>query len=208
MVMIPLMVNLSDKKVLIFGGGTVGARKARFFSPEADVTIISRSFSAVCDELPVRTVERDLSNASDADLAGMIAGAFIAIAATPDAALNDRIGSICHANGVLFNNAYGETGDILIPSVIRGKHFHLAISTSGESPAVSRFLREYIQSSLPDIDRMIVLQGRLRKALQDRLPDSDARKKILWEVLNDPGVWNALGKGEDDGWRMVKERYL
>jgi hypothetical protein len=31
---------------------------------------------------------------------------------------------------------------------------------------------------------------------------------ILWEVLNDPTIWEALGKGEEEGWRMVKERYL
>jgi precorrin-2 dehydrogenase/sirohydrochlorin ferrochelatase len=206
--MIPLMIDLSGKRVLIFGGGTVGTRKARFFSREADVTIISRSFSAECNQLPVRTMERDLSGITDEDLAGLIEGAFIAIAATPDAALNDRIGSICHAKGVLFNNASGKTGDILIPSVIRGRQYLLAISTGGESPAMSRFLREYIQSSLPDIDRMIVLQGRLREVLQDRVPDPDTRKKILWEVLNDPGVWDALAKGEEDGWEMVKERYF
>jgi len=205
--MIPLMIDLSEKKVVIFGGGTVGIRKARFFSPEADVTVISRSFSPDCDELAVRKIRRDLSGATDTDLDSLLTGAFIAIGATPDTGLNDHIGRICKAKGILFNNASGESGDTLIPSVIRGEHFLLAISTGGESPAVSRFLREYIESSLPRIDRMIVLQGRLRDALQDRVPDSDTRKKILWEVLNDPGVWDALGKGEEEGWRMVKERY-
>jgi precorrin-2 dehydrogenase/sirohydrochlorin ferrochelatase len=205
--MIPLMIDLSGKKVVIFGGGTVGTRKARFFFPDAEVTIISRSFSPVCDELEVRRIEMDLSAVSDTDLRSLLAGAFIAVAATPDNGLNNRIGRICHELGVLFNNASGETGDIIIPSVIRGEHFQIALSTSGASPAVSRFLREYIESSFPDLDRMIVLQGRFRDALQDRIPDSDTRKKILWEVLNDPAVWEALGKGEEEGWRMVKERY-
>jgi hypothetical protein len=31
---------------------------------------------------------------------------------------------------------------------------------------------------------------------------------ILWEVLNDEKVWEALRKGEEEGWKMVKERYL
>jgi precorrin-2 dehydrogenase/sirohydrochlorin ferrochelatase len=206
--MIPLMIDLSGKNVVIFGGGTVGTRKARFFAKEADVTIVSRSFSPGCDELPVRTMELDLSGSNDADLAGLITGAFAVIAATPDPDLNNRIGCICRKQGVLFNNASGDSGDVLIPSVIKGEHFILAISTEGESPAISRFLREYIQASLPDIDRMILIQQRLRNALQDRVPDTDTRKKILWEVLNDPLVWDALGKGEEEGWRMVKERYL
>jgi precorrin-2 dehydrogenase/sirohydrochlorin ferrochelatase len=206
--MIPLMIDLSGKNVVIFGGGRVGTRKARFFAPEADVTIISRSFLPECDGLPVRTVKLDLSGSTDADLTGFIRGAFAVIAATPDSALNNRIGRISREQCVLFNNASGDSGDVLIPSVIRGEHFILAISTAGESPAISRFLREYIQASLPDIDRMIPVQRRLREALQNRVPDADTRKKILWEVLNDPLVWDALGKGEEEGWRMVKERYL
>jgi precorrin-2 dehydrogenase/sirohydrochlorin ferrochelatase len=206
--MIPLMVDLSGRRVLIFGGGTVGSRKARFFSPEADVTVISRSFSSECDELKVRKRELDLSRMADIGIARLIEGTFIVIAATSDEALNDRIGKICREKGILFNNAAGETGDLLIPSVIKGEHYLLAISTKGESPAISRFLREYIQASLPQIDRMVVVQGRLREALQDKVPDTDTRKMILWEVLNDPTVWEALGKGEEEGWRIVKERYL
>ena len=206
--MIPLMVDLSGRRVLIFGGGMVGARKARFFSPEADVTVISRSFSDECDVLPVRKRELDLSRMADIGIARLVEGSFIVIAATSDEALNDRIGKICREKGILFNNAAGETGDLLIPSVIKGEHYLLAISTAGESPAISRFLREYIQASLPQIDRMVVVQGRLRDALQDKVPDTDTRRMILWEVLNDPTVWEALGKGEEEGWRMVKERYL
>ena len=206
--MIPLMVDLSGRRVLIFGGGTVGTRKARFFSPEADVTVISRSFSPGCDDLPVRKRELDLSMTTDIGIARLVEGSFIVIAATSDEALNDRIGKICREKGILFNNASGETGDLLIPSVIKGEHYLLAISTAGESPAVSRFLREYIQSSLPDIDRMVVLQARLREVLQEKVPDSDTRKMILWEVLNDEKVWEALRKGEEEGWKMVKERYL
>ena len=206
--MIPLMVDLSGRRVLIFGGGMVGARKARFFSPEADVTVISRSFSDECDVLPVRKRELDLSRMADIGIARLVEGSFIVIAATSDEALNDRIGKICREKGILFNNAAGETGDLLIPSVIKGEHYLLAISTAGESPAISRFLREYIQASLPQIDRMVVVQGRLREALQDKVPDTDTRRMILWEVLNDPTIWEALGKGEEEGWRMVKERYL
>ena len=206
--MIPLMVDLSGRRVLIFGGGMVGARKARFFSPEADVTVISRSFSDECDVLPVRKRELDLSRMADIGIARLVEGSFIVIAATSDEALNDRIGKICQEKGILFNNAAGETGDLLIPSVFKGEHYLLAISTKGESPAISRFLREYIQASLPQIDRMVVLQTRLREALQDKVPDTDTRRMILWEVLNDPTIWEALGKGEEEGWRMVKERYL
>ncbi len=44
--MIPLLVDLSARCVLICGGGEVAARKAAFFLPEAEVTVVSRSFSS------------------------------------------------------------------------------------------------------------------------------------------------------------------
>jgi precorrin-2 dehydrogenase/sirohydrochlorin ferrochelatase len=206
--MIPLMIDLTGKKVVIFGGGEVGARKARFFAPEAEVTVISRSFSSHLSGLEVQRVTRELSDLSDEEICPMLDGVFLAVAATPDPCLNDRIGKACRRMGVLFNNASGEPGDILIPSVICGEHFLLAISTGGESPAVSRFLREHLQSTLPDLDRMVALQDRLRKYLPGREPDSRKRKDLVTGVLHDPAVWAALAKGEEEAWHIVEEKYL
>jgi precorrin-2 dehydrogenase/sirohydrochlorin ferrochelatase len=138
----------------------------------------------------------------------MLDGVFLAVAATPDSTLNNRIGRVCREMGVLFNNASGEPGDILIPSVMSGEHFLLAISTGGASPAVSRFLREHLQSTLPDLDRMVALQDRLRKYLPGKEPESRKRKALVTKVLHDPAVWTALAKGEEEAWQIVEEKYL
>ncbi len=42
--MIPLYHDFSDETVLIFGGGPVGARKARRFAAEARVVVVSPEF--------------------------------------------------------------------------------------------------------------------------------------------------------------------
>jgi hypothetical protein len=55
---------------------------------------------------------------------------------------------------------------------------------------------------------MIALQERLRLYLQKTVPDPGTRREILWKVLHDTEVWNALGKGEELAWEMVTERYL
>jgi precorrin-2 dehydrogenase/sirohydrochlorin ferrochelatase len=206
--MIPLMLDLAGKKVVIFGGGDVGARKARFFSHEADVTVVSRSFSSQFDDMPVNLVTRDLTGINDRGLDQLLKGAFIAIAATPDQFLNNRVRKRCKEHSILFNNASGETGNLLIPSVIGGNYFLLAISTCGASPAVSRFLREHLESTFPNLDQMVALQERIRSHLQITVPGADKRKEILWKVLQDSEVWHALGKGEEIAWAMVTERYL
>ena len=40
---LPLMLDLKDKEIAIFGGGEVGERKASLFCEHARVTIISRN---------------------------------------------------------------------------------------------------------------------------------------------------------------------
>ena len=199
----PLMIDLTGKKVVIIGGGEVGARKARFFAPAAEVTVISRSFSPHLSGIDVKRIPRDIRDLPDGKIRALLDGAFAVVAATPDPSLNNRIGTLCREKGILFNNASGDTGDLLIPSVIAGDHFLLALSTEGESPAVSRFLREHLQSTLPELDRMVALQGRLRKYLLDIEPDSRKRKDIVIKVLHDPSVWVALAKSEEGAWQII-----
>ena len=128
------MLDLTGRRVLIFGGGDVGARKAAYFAHEAEVTVISRSFSPDLDGLAIRRQEADLSTLPDEALRDLLAGAFLAVAATPDPGLNDRIGRVCAATGVLFNNAAGVPGDVIVPSVVRGSRYLVAISTHGRAP--------------------------------------------------------------------------
>ena len=51
--MIPLFVDCSGKRIVIFGGGEVASRKAAYFSGQADVLVVSRSFSHKMSILPV-----------------------------------------------------------------------------------------------------------------------------------------------------------
>jgi len=206
--MIPLLVDFSQKKVAIFGGGDVGARKAAFFAPEATVVVYSRSFSPALVDLPVTRVTVELDGIPDETLSSLLEGVFCAVAATPDARLNNRIGEACRRAGVLFNNAEGESGDIFIPSVVRGEHFLLAVSTAGASPAVSRFLREHLEETLPHLDQMISIQEQLRGYLREFQPDASARREIVWKVLKDRDVWAALSRGDTYAWSLIAERYL
>jgi precorrin-2 dehydrogenase / sirohydrochlorin ferrochelatase len=193
---------------VIFGGGDVGARKAAFFCHEADVTVISRSFSPLFDELPVQRTVADISRMNDEELGRAVSGAFLVVAATSDASLNNRIGERCREEEILFNNAEGAEGPVLIPSVVRGEHYLIAVSTGGQSPAVSRYIRELIETACPDLDAMIALQTRLRLELKKGVADQKFRSEILRKVIHDPEVWQALAVDPDTAWGLVAGRYL
>ncbi len=206
--MIPLMLDLTGRRVLIFGGGDVGARKAAYFEHEAEVTVISRSFSPDLEGLAIRRQEADLSALPDEALRSLLQGVFLAVAATPDPALNDRIGRICAGTGVLFNNAAGEPGDVIVPSVVRGSRYLVAISTRGKSPAVSRYLRMRLEAEYADLDRMIDLQDEIRSMLRETEPVQAERSRILWGILSDDEVWAALASDYGRARGLAIERYL
>ena len=131
--MIPLFVDCSGRRIVIFGGGEVAARKAAYFSGKADVTVVSRSFVPAFDGLDVKRRELELGAVTDGELAPLLAGAFLVIAAVSDPAINNRIGKACRATGVMFNNADGEPGDVVLPAVTGGKNYTIAIGTRGQA---------------------------------------------------------------------------
>ena len=206
--MIPLFVDCTGRRIVIFGGGAVAARKAAYFAHEARVLVVSRSFVHKIETLPVRMKSVDLEDVSDVRLIALIGNAFLVIGALSDPALNNRIGRLCRTKGILFNNADGDAGNVVLPSVSSGEHYTLAISTSGSSPAISRYIREHLEQELPELDAMIVLQSRLRKELKRTEPDQLRRTAVLRKVLEDPSVWKLLKKDPDKAWETVSARYL
>ncbi|MBN1167057.1 MAG: bifunctional precorrin-2 dehydrogenase/sirohydrochlorin ferrochelatase [Methanospirillaceae archaeon] len=210
--MIPLMIDCTNRQIVIFGGGQVGARKASYFIPMADVTVYSRTF---CDSFDTLAVQKEYVTVTDLtreDLIGIITGAFLVITATSDPDLNSDITALCRSLEVLVNNADKEEGDVFLPSRIHGDDYCIAISTCGSSPAVSRFVRyhleDYIRTSLPYLDPMIHLQKRLRTRLKETITDQVKRKQIIWQVLCDTEVQEMLCVDEGAAWHMVSGRYL
>ena len=206
--MIPLFVDCQKRCIVIFGGGDVAARKAAYFAGAAEVTVVSRSLGQKILDLKIVHKECDVSTESDESLEAMIKGTFLVIGALSDTAQNNRIGWLCTKRGILFNNADGEPGDVILPSVTGGINYTLAISTNGSSPAISRFIREHLEQEFPALDEMIALQQHLRTELKRAEPDQAKRNAILWEVLNDPSVWTALSADTKEAWNLVKMRYL
>ncbi len=206
--MLPLILDLTGRKVVIFGGGPVGARKAGFFRGECRVVVASRSFGKEIRDMDVGRVKIDLETATDEDIRNLMEGAFLVIAAVGDPALNNRILSLSRELGILCNSASGEPGDVIIPSVWRGRSHAVAVTTFGRSPAMARFIREKVALDAEEIDQMIDLQARARDILGAREPSQEKRSGILWEIIHDDAAWEALSRSREAAWEYVEGRYL
>ncbi|WML68479.1 MAG: Precorrin-2 dehydrogenase [Methanoregula sp. SKADARSKE-2] len=206
--MIPLFVDCSGRQVIIFGGGEVAYRKALFFLREAGVTVVSRSFGEKIAGLDIHRVEEDLSWISEEELDTLIDSAFLVVAALSNPDLNNRIGRHCRRKGILFNNADGIPGDVIIPSVTPAENYTLAITTGGSSPAISRFIREHLEAEFPAMDAMIALQNELREKLRGSEPLQRRRNEILREILQDQEIWDLLKEDPASARERVLGRYI
>lgn len=185
--MIPLFHDFSGKRVVIFGGGRVAARKAALFATEAEVVVPSLTFHERFAEVDCRLHRTQI----DGDLAAAYAAdAFLVVPATDDPDLNETIADRAAAQGALVNRV-DEAGETVTPSVVSGEHVTVGISTGGRSPAVSKHLRQRVEDEIEAVDPMVELQADLR---QETDLDGSARREFLWAVLEDEQIRDALAR--------------
>ena len=193
--MIPLIHDMSGKGVIIFGRGRVAFRKAAFFHPESEVTVIGRNIDKDITALGVSLI-RDEVTPDRNRILKYIRG------------LNNIIGDICRENGILFNNADGEAGNVIVPSVVRGENYLVAISTEGKSPAVPRYVRHILEKECGGLDDMIDIQSEVRETLKATVEDQRERNRILREIVEDEEVWRHLETDKKAAMKYINGKYL
>ncbi|MFC7142028.1 bifunctional precorrin-2 dehydrogenase/sirohydrochlorin ferrochelatase [Halosimplex aquaticum] len=200
--MIPLLHDFGGETVLVFGGGRVGARKARRFAREARVVVVSPEFATADGErvdFGDAELVREAPDPDDVSEWFDRTDPALAVAATSDAELNERVEAVARERGVLVNRAdqHGEreAGSVVVPATVRDDPVVAAVATGGASPALSRHLRERIETEIADAGAMAELTGELREELQRDGVAPDRRRAAVRAVVRSDAVWKALDSG-------------
>lgn len=201
------MLDLSGRKIVIFGGGSVGERKAELFCECADTIVVSLEFSRGLQELEssgkVRLLRLDLLAVTDSELNEIISGAFIVIPATSSFELNRKIILIAQQSDILINQV-DSLGSVVIPSVIKRGDLVIGISTLGHSPAVSKYTRKQIEGLItPAYSDMIRLQDELRSYLKQHVAEQKERKELLWKILENEIIWEGFSESYEKAAEMA-----
>jgi len=186
--LLPLFLDLKGKLVVIFGGGSVGERKAKLFSKYGPVRVVARDFTSdlLSMKEKLELVESDLNSGFEKQLEG----AFIAIPATSDSELNRAIEEEARRRGVLVNRVEG-AGDVVVPSLIRKGSIAIAIST--ENPGLTKYLRLQFEKGLTDnYPEMARLLSQIRPELKEQIPLQEDRARVIWSILEDEEIWRLL----------------
>jgi precorrin-2 dehydrogenase/sirohydrochlorin ferrochelatase len=126
-----------------------------------------------------------------------LAGAWLVICAADDAATNESLGRAALQAGVLVNVVdRPEFCNFYVPATVRRGLVSVAISTDGASPLLARRLREQLEEVLgPEYGELAELLARLRKEVQERVPEVAARMQT-WAALDLEPVLEKLRTGQ------------
>lgn len=118
----------------------------------------------------------------------------VVIAATEDRQVNRQVYQAAHEAGVPVNTVDDpELCDFTLPAVIRQGRLLVTVSSSGESPAVSAWLRRRLQAALgPEYDELIRVVGEVRQELHD---SGHTTEGLDWQYALDSGILEMIREG-------------
>ncbi len=203
----PAFLDLRQRSVVVVGGGEVASRKAQaLLHCGARVALVA---PALCERLAALAAGGALDHRAKHFEDGDLAGAVMAIAATNDAEVNRAVSRAARALGIPVNVADEPAlSTFLMASVVERGPVHVAISTSGASPALARRLRARIEGAVPEgFGHLAALAGRYRAEAIRRLPDPQARRRF-WERVMEGPIAALVLEGREAEARAALEREL
>jgi precorrin-2 dehydrogenase / sirohydrochlorin ferrochelatase len=178
----PLFLKIEDRPCLVVGAGAIAASKIlSLLDSGARVTVVAPWAS---DELQKLFAEGKVRWLARQFEIGDLPGVFLVIAATSDNAVNRAVFLEAQRLGILCNAVDDPPHcDFYFPAVVRRGDLQIAVSTSGQSPALAQRLRreleEVFDESAGDWVRFV---GQLRREILATHAPSDDRKQMLVEL--------------------------
>ncbi len=143
--MIPLLFNLTNKKVLVVGGGMVGARRIQtILDNQGEVICVSLMISKAIKEIKSQKLHLFEEKYNESQLNGID----LVVAATNCKDINQKIKKDCKRKKIICNRSDDpDDSDFIFPSVCRRGDLSISVCTEGASP----FLTKEIMSEIKEM---------------------------------------------------------
>ena len=181
----PIFLELTGKKVVVIGGGSVAAEKVKkLLTSGAELTIlaanISPNLTEICKNTKSTLIENQYTKSH-------LTNAVLVIAATDDQPLNEQIYKDCRSLNILCNIVDNpKLCDFFVPAIAQKGDLQIAISTNGKCPAYAALIRKKIeQMCTEDHAKFLDELELIRQRLIETLPEIADRKNLLEQLVND-----------------------
>jgi precorrin-2 dehydrogenase len=181
----PMFLKLRGRQCLVVGAGRVGEPKiAGLISAAAKVRVVApKATEAVAGWARAGKIAWQARHFSFADLDET----FLVVAATNSAKLNHRIFREAQRRNTLCNVVDDpDHCDFYYPAVVRRGALQIAISTSGQSPALAQRLRKQLEQQFgPQYQSWVKELGRARRRLLASAMAPARRTRLLHQLASE-----------------------
>ncbi|MFT4198879.1 MAG: NAD(P)-dependent oxidoreductase [Pseudoxanthomonas sp.] len=184
MPLFPLFADLRDRDVLVIGGGEVATRKIKvLLHAGARVGVHALALS---DELQALLRQRRIRRLDGEFDPGWIDAAWLVVAATDDAALNQRVAAAACARRRWVNVVDDAAlSSFQVPAIVDRDPLLVAISSAGAAPMLARRLRERLETELDhSLGDLAGFLARQRARIRAKLPDVALRRRWFERLLD------------------------
>ena len=203
----PLFVDLHGRSVLVVGGGAVAARKVEaLLDAGARVRVgapaVNAALARLRDQGRIEVLDGDFQ-------AEWLDGAWLAIAATDDAAVNSAVAAAGEARRIWVNVVDdARASSFHVPARIERGPLQLAISSGGGAPMLARHLRERLETELDEsLGPLAELLSANRARIRARYPRLAERRRFFDGLLAG-SLANCLRQGQHQQAEAVLEAAL
>lgn len=191
----PILLNLKEKEVLVIGLGKVGTRKTMgLLNTGCKLTVMGKNQEklnmALSERKSIKSnlienilpfidfIKKDFEIGKDEDI---LRGKTLIFVCTRDKDLNQYIALKAKELGILCLRAdEGRDSDFINPSVIEKDKLIISISSSGNSPAYSRLVKEMLEDIVSGLDTdSIELMGRAREKIKKMNIKDNEKRELL-----------------------------
>lgn len=197
MELLPIFLDIRDRKCVLIGGGEVAQRKASLLlragaSLQVVATQVSEPLRQLCAEHEASILQKHFEESDLID-------AVLVVAATDDAAVNEQV-SIAAGRLQIPVNVVDQPRlcSFIMPSIVDRSPIVIAISSGGSSPVLTRKLKELNETMVPArIDKLAQLLGSYRSRVKDGIA-SFADRVRFWETVLDSEIPELVYSGQMD----------
>lgn len=192
----PIFLDLNNVRVLVFGGGKVGTKRAvRFRDYGARVTVVTLDASRELQEAGVNLIIGDAR-----DFLNSIQEFDIVITATDDKQLNSTLCKRAKELRKLCNNPTNpQDSNFIVPIFYEDDELAIAVTTMGKSSIVSKLILEKSLETIRNDGTLLTslkAMTKVKEILKTRISDPSLRYVLYHKIFDDEEFEQHINNGQ------------
>jgi len=206
----PILLNLTNKQVVVVGGGTVATRKVKnLLDAQARVLIISPEITPALQTLVDNEQVEWVTELYQRDMLNEYMPLLV-IATTDDARINQTVAQDAHRIRAWINIADGSSdeSDFSNMAILNQPPLTIALSTNGTSPALLHHLKAEIGSAIGDEYSILAdWLGGIRQPMKSEIYTQADRKNLYRQIL-ESDIITLLRQDKQEDARQIFQQIL